>query len=226
MKNNFELMKKCPLFYKIDDEELNVILKSPHTKIQDFSKNQTVISEGGSADAVGIILSGLVQIVRNDYFGNRSIIALINSPQIFAEVFVFADINAMPVSVVSVTDSRIMLIKPKKILNDNPDLSSFHTKLTSNLLRIVTEKNLKLNEKIEIVSKRTTREKIMAFLMSQAKLNNSDNFTIPYDRKALADFLEVDRSAMSAEISKLRSEGIIESDKSKFRLLGKVTKHF
>ncbi|MBO5448104.1 MAG: Crp/Fnr family transcriptional regulator [Ruminococcus sp.] len=221
MKNIFELMKKCPLFDKMDDKELNVILKSPHTKIQDFSKNQTVISEGGSADAVGIILSGSVQIVRNDYFGNRSIIALIDSPQIFAEVFVFADINAMPVSVVSVTDSRIMLIKPKDILNDNPDLSSFHTKLTSNLLRIVTEKNLKLNEKIEIVSKRTTREKIMAFLMSQAKLNNSDNFTIPYDRQALADFLEVDRSAMSAEISKLRLEGIIESDRSKFRLIKK-----
>lgn len=219
MKNIFELMKKCPLFDKMDDKELNVILKSPHTKIQDFSKNQTVISEGGSADALGIILSGSVQIVRNDYFGNRSIIALINSPQIFAEVFVFADINTMPVSVVSVTDSRIMLIKPKDILNDNPDLSSFHTKLTSNLLRIVTEKNLKLNEKIEIVSKRTTREKIKAFLMSQAKLNNSDNFTIPYDRQALADFLEVDRSAMSAEISKLRSEGIIESDRSKFRLI-------
>lgn len=140
MKNIFELMKKCPLFDKMDNEELNVILKSSHTKIQDFSKNQTVISEGGSADAVGIILSGSVQIVRNDYFGNRSIIALIDSPQIFAEVFVFADINAMPVSVVSVTDSMIMLIKPKDILNDNPDLSSFHTKLTSNLLRIVTEK--------------------------------------------------------------------------------------
>ncbi len=221
MKNIFEPMKECPLFEKMNDEELNVILKSPHTKIQDFSKNQTVISEGSSADCVGIILSGSVQIVRNDYFGNRSIIALINAPQIFAEVFVFANINAMPVSVVSVTDSRIMLIKPKNILSDNPDLSSFHTKLTSNLLRIVTEKNLKLNEKIEIVSKRTTREKIMAFLMSQAKLNNSDNFTIPYDRQALADFLEVDRSAMSAEISKLRSEGIIESDRSKFRLIRK-----
>ncbi len=130
MKNIFEPMKKCPLFEKMDDEELNVILKSPHTKIQDFSKNQTVISEGSSADCVGIILCGSVQIVRNDYFGNRSIIALINSPQIFAEVFVFANINAMPVSVVSVTDSRIMLIKPKNVLSDNPDLSSFYTKLT------------------------------------------------------------------------------------------------
>lgn len=221
MKNNFELMKKCPLFEKMDDEELNVILNSPHTKIQDYTKNQTVISEGSNADSVGIVLSGTVQIVRNDYYGNRSIIAIINAPQIFAEVFVFSDAEAMPVSVVSVTNSRIMLIKLKNILKDNPNRSSFYTKLTSNLLRLVTEKNLKLNEKIEIISKRTTREKIMAFLMSQAKLNGSNTFTIPYDRQALADFLEVDRSAMSAEISKLRADGIIESKKSKFRLIKK-----
>lgn len=219
MKKDFELMKKCPLFNKMDDEELNAILKSPYTKIQDFSKNHTVIAEGSNTNHVGIVLSGAVQIIRNDYYGNRSIIALIDEPQIFAEVFVFSEIEAMPVSVISVTNSRIMLIKLKNILNDNPDRSSFYTKLTSNLLRLVTEKNLKLNEKIEIISKRTTREKIMAFLMLQAKLNGSDTFTIPYDRQALADYLEVDRSAMSAEISKLRAEGIIESKKSRFRLI-------
>lgn len=219
MKKDFELMKKCPLFGNMEDNELNDILKSPHIKIQDFSKNHTVIAEGSNADHVGIVLSGTVQIVRNDYYGNRSIIALINSPQIFAEVFVFSETETMPVSVVSVTDSRIMLIKLKDILNKNSDRNLFYTKLTSNLLRLVTEKNLKLNEKIEIISKRTTREKILAFLMSQAKLNGSDCFTIPYDRQALADFLEVDRSAMSAEISKLRAEGIIESKRSQFRLI-------
>lgn len=219
MKKDFELMKKCPLFDKMDDEELNAILKSPHTKIQDFSKNHTVIAEGSDTDHIGIVLSGTIQIVRNDYYGNRSIIAMINSPQIFAEVFVFSQTETMPVSVISVTDSRIMLIGLKDILNKSSDRSSFYTKLTSNLLRLVTEKNLKLNEKIEIISKRTTREKIMAFLMSQAKLNGSDCFTIPYDRQSLADFLEVDRSAMSAEISKLREEGTIESKRSQFRLI-------
>lgn len=219
MKKDFELMKNSPLFDKMDDEELNAILKSPHTKIQDFSKNHTVIAEGSNTDHIGIVLSGAVQIVRNDYYGNRSIIALINSPQIFAEVFAFSETETMPVSVVSAADSRIMLIGLKNILNDNSDQNLFYTKLTGNLLRLITEKNLKLNEKIEIISKRTTREKIMAFLMSQAKLNGSDCFTIPYDRQALADFLEVDRSAMSAEISKLRAEGIIESKRSQFRLI-------
>ncbi len=219
MKKDFEIIKRCPLFDKMDDKELNAILKSPYTKIQNFSKNHTVIADGSNTDHIGIVISGSVQIVRNDYYGNRSIIAHIEPPQIFAEVFVFSEVKAMPVSVIAASDSRIMLIKPKDILNKNPDGNAYYTKLSNNLLRIVTGKNLKLNEKIEIISKRSTREKIMTFLMSQAKLNKSNTFTIPYDRQALADFLEVDRSAMSAEISKLRAEGIIESKRSQFKLI-------
>ncbi|WP_124101369.1 Crp/Fnr family transcriptional regulator [Ruminococcus sp. Marseille-P6503] len=221
MKNDFELMKKCPLFSNLSEEELNFILTSPHTKIKDFSKNQTVISEGDSAEELGAVLSGAVQIVRNDYYGNRSIIALIEPPQIFAEVFVFSDTQHMPVSVVSAGDSRIMLIRLKSILNESFADSSFYTRQTNNLLRLVAEKNLKLNEKIEIISKRTIREKLMTFLLSQAKLHGSDTFTIPYDRQELADFLEANRSAVSAEISRLRAEGIIESKRSSFRLIRK-----
>lgn len=222
MKKDFELMKRCPLFDNMDDRKLDLILKSPYTKVRDFPKNQTVIAEGEKTDRIGIVLSGAVHIVRNDYYGNRSIIAHIEAPQIFAEVFAFSEAKAIPVSVISSEDCRIMLIGLKNLLNENFDGNIFYAKLTNNLLRLVTEKNLKLNEKIEIISKRTTREKIMAFLMSQAKLNQSDTFTIPYDRQALADFLEVDRSAMSAEISKLRAEGIIESNRSEFRLTGRI----
>ena len=88
-----------------------------------------------------------------------------------------------------------------------------------NMMKVVSSKNLLLNQKLEIISKRTTREKLMAYLLHQAKLHGSDTFTIPYDRQALADYLEVERSAMSAEISKLRRDGIIDSSRSTFRLL-------
>lgn len=218
MKKNFEYMKKCSLFDKIDNEELNIILNSRYANVRNFSKNQVIIAEGDSTNHIGIVLSGAVQIVRNDYYGNRSIIAHIEPTQIFAEVFAFSEIRAMPVSVISTAESRIMLIDFKNLLNEFSYGNTFYAKLTNNLLRLITEKNLKLNEKIEIISKRTTREKLMTFLLSQAKLNQSDTFTIPYDRQALADFLEVDRSAMSAEISKLRAEGIIESNRSEFKL--------
>lgn len=219
MKKDFELMKKCPLFGNMNNEELEFILTSPFTKIQNFSKNQTVLAEGDNVQSLGIVLSGCVQVVRNDYYGNRSIIALVESPQIFAEVFVFSDTLTMPVSVISAADSRIMLVGLKKILSESPDQSLFYSKLINNLLRLVTEKNLRLNEKIEIISKRTIREKLMTFLLFQARLQGGNSFTIPYDRQGLADYIEADRSAVSAEISKLRAEGIIESNRSQFRLI-------
>ena len=93
--------------------------------------------------------------------------------------------------------------------------------MISNILKIVATKNIFLNQKTEILSRRSTREKLMAFLMQQAKRHNSNHFTIPYDRQALADFLAVDRSGLSAEISKLRDEGIIKSRKSEFIILKK-----
>ena len=221
MKKDFVFIKKCPLFDKINDKELHIILNSRYTNVRNFTKNQVIIAEGEETNHIGIVLSGAVQIVRNDYYGNRSIITHIKPQQIFAEVFAFAEIRAMPVNVISTCKSRIMLIDLKNLLNDFIDGNAIYAKLTNNLLRLITKKNLKLNEKIEIISKRTTREKIMAFLISQSKLNQSKTFTIPYDRQGLADFLEVDRSAMSAEISKLREEGILESNRSKFKLIRK-----
>lgn len=218
MKSNFELMKSCPLFANMNDEELDRIIKSPHTKVKKFLKNQEIIAEGEGTDFIGIVLYGAVRIVRNDYYGNRSIIALIEAPQIFAEAFVLSEIKTMPVSVISVSESSIMLIRLKRFMTQD---SPIYAKLSGNLLRLISAKNLKLNEKIEVISQRTTRDKIMAFLMRQARLNGSDTFTIPYDRQALADYLEVDRSAMSVEISRLRKEGIIESKKSEFKLLKK-----
>ncbi|HAS78430.1 MAG TPA: Crp/Fnr family transcriptional regulator, partial [Ruminococcus sp.] len=98
----------------------------------------------------------------------------------------------------------------------------FHSRIIFNLMKSIAAKNLLLNQKIEIISKRTTREKLMTYLMMQAKQHNSSSFYIPYDRQTLADFLEVDRSGLSAEISKLRKENIIESKRNFFRLIEKV----
>ena len=125
----------------------------------------------------------------------------------------------MPVSVIAERPSEIMLIDCKRILSTCTNTCIFHQQLINNLLRIVASKNLLLQQKIEVMSQRTTRDKLMTYLLSQAKLKNSSEFTIPYDRQALADYLGVERSALSAEIGKLRKEGVLESTKSHFRLL-------
>ena len=137
----------------------------------------------------------------------------------FGESFACADVKRFPVSVVAVEDSQVLLIDSRRITVTCANACGFHNQMIFNLLKVVANKNLVLNQKIEITSRRTTREKLMAYLLLQAKIHRSDTFTIPYDRQALADYLEVERSAMSAEIGKLRRDGIIDCEKSTFRLL-------
>lgn len=216
---NFELLKKCPLFQKIEEKELSAMLNCLNARTLTLTKNETIFQEGNKATYVGLVLSGSVQIVQDDFYGNRSIIAVIRPPQLFAEAFACANVELMPVSVIAECPSEIMLIDCKRILSTCTNTCVFHQQLINNLLRIVASKNLLLQQKIEVMSQRTTRDKLMTYLMSQAKLRNSSEFTIPYDRQALADYLGVERSALSAEIGKLRKEGVLESTRSHFRLL-------
>ncbi|MBQ9961673.1 MAG: Crp/Fnr family transcriptional regulator, partial [Firmicutes bacterium] len=120
---------------------------------------------------------------------------------------------------VAVEDYSCLLIDCRRITFSCSSACAFHSRTICNLLYLVANKNLVYDQKIEITSKRSTREKIMTYLLMQAKLHNSSVFTIPYDRQALADYLEVDRSGLSAEISKLRKENILKCDKSTFELL-------
>ena len=129
----------------------------------------------------------------------------------------------MPVSVVAVRDSEVMLIDARRITVSCSNACEFHNRMVMNLLCAMAAKNLQLSRKIEITSHRTTREKLMAYLMTQARQARSSSFTIPFDRQALADYLCVERSALSAEIGRLRREGVLESDKSNFTLLGQLS---
>ena len=182
-------------------------------------KNQFIFREGDPANFVGIVLEGCVQMVREDYFGNRSILARVGPAELFGESFACSDVAAYPISVVAVEDSSVLMIDSRRITVTCANACGFHNRMIFNMLKVVANQNLVLNQKIEITSKRTTREKLMAYLLAQAKAYDSDTFTIPYDRQALADYLEVERSAMSAEISKLKKDGVIDCDRSTFRLL-------
>ena len=124
----------------------------------------------------------------------------------------------MPVDVVAAENTEILLIDAVKAMQPCSASCAFHQQFVRNLLKVVASKNLALRRKIEITSRRSTREKLMAFLLLQAKRTGSTSFSIPYDRQELADYLEVDRSGLSAEISKLRKEGVLECRKNRFTL--------
>ena len=219
MKKFLDILKLCPLFEQIRESELKPLVRLMCGEVKPVKKNQPVFLEGERASRFGIVLSGAVQIVRDDYYGNRNIIALAESPQLFAEVFCCAGMDEIPVSVIAARESEILLLDGERLLRADGSSDPLQAKLLHNLLRIVATKNLQLNRKIEITAKKTTREKLMAYLLLQAKEHDSDSFSIPYDRQALADYLGVDRSAMSSEISRLRRDGRIECRKNHFRIL-------
>lgn len=218
MEPNFEILSRTPLFASLDPEDLPSMLSCLSAKTVSADKGSPVFLEGDPANYVAVVLSGAVQVVRDDYYGNRSVLTVAEPGDLFAEAFACAGLDTMPVSVIAVKDSRIMLLDCKKVLTVCSNACPFHTRLVNNLLRVVAQKNLALNRKIQVMSHRTTKEKIMAYLLEQAKRLNSAEFTIPYDRQALADYLGVERSAMSTEIGKLKKAGVLDCKGSWFHL--------
>ena len=219
MKDFFDILRECPLFDRIGDESLKEMLGCLNAKERNYKKGDAVFAEGDKAKYLGIVLEGSVQLVRVDYYGNRSILANIEPPQLFGEAFACAGLKSLPVDAVAATDTRILLLDAQRIARPCGNACPCHGQTILNLLHIVAKKNLVLHQKIEITSKRSTREKLMTYLLLQAKNAKSHTFTVPYDRQELADYLEVDRSGLSAEISKLRNEKVLECRRSTFTLL-------
>ena len=219
MVTHIDTIRKCPLFSGIAGEDLLRMLHCLGAKINSYDKKDTIMQEGGSPKTLGIILSGSAQIISEDYYGNRSILMKVGEGEIFAEDFACAEIEALPVSIISEDKTEIMFIDCSHILHTCENNCGFHQQLIYNLMKDLAEKSIKFNEKIEVTSKRTTREKILTFLDIQSRKAGSRSFDIPFDRQELADYLEVDRSGLSVEIGKLRKEGVLDACKRRFVLL-------
>ena len=213
-----EILSRCPLFEGMEEEALDMMLGCLGTRTSFFKKNDAILAEGEPARQVGILLSGRVELIRSDYLGNRSIMASLGPGQLFGEAFACAQVEALPVSAVAAEDCRVMLMDIGRMLTTCSHACEFHRQMVFNLLKIVARKNLALHRKAEIVSHRSTREKVLAYLAEVARETGKNEFTIPFDRQGLADYLEVDRSGLSAELSKLKKEGLMEYEKNWFRL--------
>ena len=219
MKQLYQKLRGCPLFEGINSADLAGMLGCLGARPVSVKKGQALFHEGDPAVYVGIVLSGAVQLIREDFYGNRSIMAYMGPKQLFGEVYAFSRVPTLPASIFADEDTEVLLLDSRRISVCCSNACAFHSQVIYNLLHLVAVNNLVLHQKIQITAKRTTREKLMAYLLNQAKLQGSNTFTIPYDRQELADYLEVDRSGLSAEISKLRREGVLESEKNSFRLL-------
>lgn len=218
MKKYFDLLRVCPLFQGIEQQEFAKVLECLNARVASFAKGEAVLREGEPAKDVGIVLTGRLQILRTDFFGNRSILAQLVPGDLFGESFACAGVKAVPVTAAAAERAQVMLIDCRQITCVCGTPCQVHQQMLVNLLQVTAAKNLVFHQKIEVTSKRTTREKLMTYLMLQAKRQGSLKFEIPYNRQELADYLEVERSGLSAEIGKLRRQGVIEANRSRFRL--------
>lgn len=219
MKEYLDVLKSVDLFRGIETSELQPLLSCLSAKVDHYEKGQTVFFSGESIERFGIVLSGQVQIIQDDYYGNRSILAKTGTGNLFGESFACAEIKTLPVSVIATTECELLFIDCHRLAVPCAKACNFHSRLIQNMLNIVSMKNISLTQKIEFTSKRTTREKLLTYLSTEARKAGSSRFCIPFSRQELADYLSVDRSAMSAELSKLRDDGVLNFHKNQFELL-------
>ena len=219
MEKYFSVLQRCPLFDGISPEDLNKLLPCLGVRIIPFDKKYTIFAEGTPAKYIVILLNGSAQVVQHDYYGNRSIVSEVAPSDMFGEAFACADMQTLPVAVIANESCEAMLIDCSRIMHACTCACGFHQQMIYNLMKNMARKNIQFHQTVDILSRHSTREKLLAYLHLCAKRFDSNSFEIPFDRQELADYLKVDRSGLSAEISKLRSEGILRSDRKRFELL-------
>ncbi len=213
-----KILKNSALFYGLSEEEINKALKYSKMGICGYKKGTYVFNSGDVIKNIGLVVEGTVMVEKEDYYGNRSIIAVVREGDIFGEVYACIKNGQSDVSVSTIKDSKILMVNVEFILSGERDVDGLSGVIERNLVSILAQKAYILNKKISHITKRTTREKLMSYLSETARDSGSGKFKIPFNRQELADYLCVDRSAMSNELSKMRKEGIIEYNKNYFEI--------
>ncbi|MCL1804174.1 MAG: Crp/Fnr family transcriptional regulator [Eubacteriaceae bacterium] len=213
-----KMLNKSQLFQGISESELETLIDCLGCSFRDYQKNETIYSAGDFVREIGIVVSGKVHIINTDAWGNSNIISEIPEGGMFAEAVVCGEAGLLPFTVIAAVDAKVCMLDFQRIATACSSACVFHSLLIRNMIGMFARKNIMLAEKMEHITKRTTRDKLLSYLSQQSKAQNSRSFSIPFDRQGLADYLSVDRSALSAEMSRLKAAGIIQYRKNYFEL--------
>lgn len=219
MQKYVDTLKRSQLFSGVGDNEIVVMLNCLQAKILTFKKGDYVFREGEHIEHFTVLVEGKLLVQHDDFWGNRNIVNVIRVGEMFGEAYVAPESGAILNDVIAEEDCSIIFFDIKRILTVCSTACRFHSIVVQNLFFSISEKNRTLVQKIGHMSKRSTRAKLLSYLSDEAKKHNSSQFTIPFSRQQLADFLCVDRSAMSNELCKMRDEGLLKFDKNEFTLL-------
>ena len=219
MKKYIEILKRTQLFSGVSDTEISAMLNCLQAKLLTFQKGDYVFREGERIDNITVLVKGKLLVQHDDFWGNRNIVNVIRVGEMFGEAYVAPESGSLLNDVIAEEDSAVIFFDVRSILTVCSTACRFHSMVIQNLFFAISEKNRKLVQKIGHMSKRSTRAKLLSYLSEEAKRQNSSHFTIPFTRQQLADFLCVDRSAMSNELCKMRDEGLLQFAKNQFILL-------
>ena len=219
MKKYIPVLKRTKLFSGVGEEDISSLLSCLGARKKEYKKGEYILREGEHISDVFILVEGKIHIQKDDYWGNRSILSVISVGEMFGEAYSSPESGALLNDIVAVEDSSVIFFDVKRILTTCSSACRFHNMIVQNMFFAISDKNRKLVQKLGHMSGRTTRTKLISYLSEEAKRQGSSTFTVPFNRQQLADYLCVDRSAMSNEICKMRDEGMIKFEKSRFELM-------
>lgn len=219
MKKYLPILKNSPFFSGLNDEEILSVLHCVNAVLITRKKDEYILRSGDSTDSMGLVLSGTALIIQEDVWGRRNIMSHCMTGDFFGEPYAATPGSVLNISVVAAEDCNILMLEVRRLLSACSSSCEHHQRLIRNMVSVLSNKILIFNDKITHMSKRTTREKLMSFLSSESFRQGKLSFDIPYDRQQLADYLCVERAAMSAELSKLQKEGLLKTSKKHFEIL-------
>jgi len=218
MEKYLNILQTAPLFAGLDQDEILSVLHCVNASVLKKRKDDYLFRAGDTTDTMGLVLTGSVLIIQEDIWGHRNILSRCSMGDFFGEPYAATPDSVLNISVTAESDCEILMLNVRRILTLCSSACARHQKLIRNLTGVLARKILIFNDKITHISKRSTRAKLLSYLSAESIRQNALSFDIPYDRQQLADFLCVERAAMSAELSKLQKEGILKTRRNHFEL--------
>ena len=218
MQNYYTQIKNSPLFFGISEDELKEMLECFNARIKNFDDEEVIIRQGDMVKNIYLVLEGNVNIEKDSYWGRRIIVSQLGVNDNIALAFVASKNVESSIDAVAVGKTKLLILTYEKCTTMCQNVCQKHKRLINNLFEILSKENIELLQKIENISQKTIREKLLTYFSNEARRNKSNIFEIPFNRQDLADYLNIDRSAMSFELSKMQKDGIIKYEKNKFML--------
>ncbi len=224
MEEDLQVIAKSRLFQGMEPKEITAMLDCIGGKTSAFQKREALLLAGDTVDSIGILLKGTVQVVQEDITGNRTLLEELSPGDIFAETMACLGLSHSPFSVIAEEDGKVLRIRFARLLKSCSSACAFHNRLIKNMMVLMAEKNWFLRKKVELLSLKTTREKLMRFFLDQGRKTGNLRFTLPFSRAELADFLSVDRSAMCRELGKMQKDGLIAIERREIEIIRNIRK--